>query len=424
MADVHLGYQQYGLQERADDFAAAFFDAVRMAIEKRVDFVLIAGDLFHKRQVDALTLQQAMVGLNRLRAAGIPCVAVQGNHEIAHYQEAMSWVRFLAVQGALTLLHPSLGDDAVRLERYRGSDGGYVDVIPGVRIYGLHHVGAGAGPALRNYAAAISALPPESTEGVAYRIFLAHAGVQGVLTNDGGSPSLAEWRHLDGLIDYVALGHVHKPFDFEDRLYNPGSLETCGIDELAWEERGVLLVDVDTEAEPPHQVRRERVTRRPFLKLSLKVDGLASYAQVHGACLERADRAAERLVAGGGPPVVDLSLTGFLTFAPQELDLEELRSDLKNRLKALHVQVRNFAGDLLIGDSAANDEMSRDEIEKIVFGELFGADAAYAEQSDHWAQTTMEVKKLVLAGASPDDIAAEVQAAIAKANAVAAAPAD
>ena len=79
-SDAHLGFQQYDCRERFNDFGRAFLHVVDDAIQRPADFVLFAGDLFHKRSVDPLTLEQAIEGLGKLRRAGIPVVAVEGNH--------------------------------------------------------------------------------------------------------------------------------------------------------------------------------------------------------------------------------------------------------------------------------------------------------------------------------------------------------
>ena len=101
-ADIHLGYTQYGKTERFNDFGRALFAVIDKAtgrtvpfdphIEGKVDFVILAGDLFHKRAIDALTLNQAVRALQRLRDAGIPCIAVEGNHERAYYDQTIGWM--------------------------------------------------------------------------------------------------------------------------------------------------------------------------------------------------------------------------------------------------------------------------------------------------------------------------------------------
>ncbi len=43
VADVHLGYQQYGLKERFNDFSRVFLHLVDEAIAQQVDFIMLAG---------------------------------------------------------------------------------------------------------------------------------------------------------------------------------------------------------------------------------------------------------------------------------------------------------------------------------------------------------------------------------------------
>ena len=71
-ADNHLGYEQYGMKERFNDFSRAFWAIVDDAIARKADLFVIAGDLFNKRAIDARTLMHAQDGLERLRDAGIP----------------------------------------------------------------------------------------------------------------------------------------------------------------------------------------------------------------------------------------------------------------------------------------------------------------------------------------------------------------
>ncbi|MFN8465769.1 MAG: hypothetical protein U0X20_09475 [Caldilineaceae bacterium] len=48
-----------------NDFGRAFYAVIDEAIGRKVDFVILAGDLFHKRSIDALTLNQAIRGLEK-----------------------------------------------------------------------------------------------------------------------------------------------------------------------------------------------------------------------------------------------------------------------------------------------------------------------------------------------------------------------
>ncbi len=79
--DTHLGYQQYHLPERRDDFQSAFQQVADDAVDLGVDAVVHAGDLFHDRQPTLTDIMGAISVLRTLSNAGIPVLAIVGNHE-------------------------------------------------------------------------------------------------------------------------------------------------------------------------------------------------------------------------------------------------------------------------------------------------------------------------------------------------------
>src|ERR1700731_738939 len=115
IADTHLGYEQYGVRERFNDFSRAFWDIVDDALNRHVDFMVIAGDLFNKRAIDAQTLIHAIEGLRKLKEQNIPVIAIEGNHDRSYYREGISWLQFLCYQGYITLLAPLMQDGAPEL---------------------------------------------------------------------------------------------------------------------------------------------------------------------------------------------------------------------------------------------------------------------------------------------------------------------
>ncbi len=83
VADVHLGYAQYNLEARRQDFDNAFTELVDKTIELKPDFMIIAGDLFHHARPSNATLENAIRNFKRLRDAGIPVLTVDGSHDTA-----------------------------------------------------------------------------------------------------------------------------------------------------------------------------------------------------------------------------------------------------------------------------------------------------------------------------------------------------
>ncbi|MEM3622602.1 MAG: DNA repair exonuclease [Candidatus Bathyarchaeia archaeon] len=82
-ADLHLGYAQYGLEIRREDFDKVFQELVDKTIELKPDFMIIAGDLFHNARPSNVTLENAIRNFGRLREAGIPVLTVDGSHDSA-----------------------------------------------------------------------------------------------------------------------------------------------------------------------------------------------------------------------------------------------------------------------------------------------------------------------------------------------------
>jgi DNA repair exonuclease SbcCD nuclease subunit len=82
-ADLHLGYAQYGLEIRREDFDRAFQELVDKTIELKPDFMIIAGDLFHQPRPSNVTLENAIKNFSCLREAKIPVLVVDGSHDSA-----------------------------------------------------------------------------------------------------------------------------------------------------------------------------------------------------------------------------------------------------------------------------------------------------------------------------------------------------
>lgn len=417
IADVHLGYQQYGLSERADDFYDAFIWAIDEAIRHKVDFVLLAGDLFHKRSIGALTLNQAFRGLTRLHEANIPCIAVEGNHELAYYDEPVGWLQFLAIQGLLVLLAPEVEGGAMRLSAWSKRRGSWFDPLGGVRIHGMKYAGAGATAAIRQYAAALA---DHDASGCHYTIFMAHTGVQGVLDTDHGSPSSHEWRALDKYAHYIALGHIHKPFDFDNRIYNPGSLESNSVAEYEWTGRGYLLVDVDTDdRERLHSVTRVETPKREFLRTVVKVDRCDSQHALLAECNKSFARLVRDRTASvdskqpGKQPIVEIILTGNLPFDAAALDLREIASAATSAIDALHVMVKNATDKFQVRTEGLDEEgISRPQLEQLVISSLFAGDARYSDNPAAWASATVQIKNLAVAKTPAAAVLDEVEASV------------
>ena len=397
IADVHLGYQQYGSKERFNDFSAVFLYMVDQAIEREVDFLLVAGDLFEKRTVDPLAMRVAVEGFRMLREAEIPVIAVEGNHEKAHYRDQYSWVDFLDGLGYLHLLNPRFERERAILEPYSEEGGAFVDLPDGVRVYGLKYYGASTGKVFGLFAEALAMIDQSDVQ---FTIVMAHAGLEGQLPRYSGTLTHNDLAPLREQIDYLALGHIHKPYAVDDWIYNPGSAETWSIEETDWPERGYYLVDVQPGSKPSHQVQLMPTPRRPFHRSRLEVDALTEPNVLYDAVrklLQHEDSSVPREPAA----VVELTLSGILPFNRFDLDLEFIKTLVEDVWSPLvtRVQNRTTPADFEV---AVDMEASRPELERAIVRELLERDARYRAAAEEWTQVALDVKRLALEGSTPE----------------------
>jgi exonuclease SbcD len=397
LADVHLGYQQYGSAERFNDFGRAFARAVDYALNVPVDFVIITGDLFHKAHIDPRTLLQAVHNLDRLRRADVPVVAVYGNHDQPRYQQGISWLEYLTERGHLVLLSPSFSSDQLELEPWDGFAGAFVD-LGATRIVGIPYLGASQHAVIAELPKALSKL-----EKAPFTILMSHAGVEGEMPGLAGGLRHAELSPLRPFVDYIALGHLHKPFEREDWIYNPGALEVCGMDERRWR-GGFYHVTIDDVAgeKARHSAKHIAGDRRPFHRLTFRVDEYTAPLALYDA-LRAAVQDAGLLTRSKQAPVVELSLEGVLAFDRSELDVDHIRVIVVDVLSPLVARVRNHTRATEF-DISPEEGLNRAELERTVLHELTLRDARYRDHADAWAQTMVEIKSLALAGSTPEAI--------------------
>ncbi|HEX9962436.1 MAG TPA: exonuclease SbcCD subunit D, partial [Pyrinomonadaceae bacterium] len=285
ISDIHLGCTRYQLEESPKDFYRAWIDVLqKYAIDERVDFVIMAGDFFHKRNVPPETMNHAFAGLSLLKDAGIPVVAIEGNHDQKHNDSEYSWLRSLENWRLLHLVEPRNENGKFIYEAWDYDSehyirGGYAD-IGRARIFGSAWYGASANWAIPMLTKSMK----EARREGAFHILLLHTDVEGHQTHPIPALSLANLKELKEVTDYVALGHTHKHYEIDNWAFNPGSLEVTSIDEYR-ETRGAFLVEVDDD----NQITARHVSdyrQRPFQRLSFDVSGYADAKLITEGVLE------------------------------------------------------------------------------------------------------------------------------------------
>jgi DNA repair exonuclease SbcCD nuclease subunit len=213
--DTHLGYQQYHSPERRQDFLDAFGAVVDDAVADDVDAVVHAGDLFHDRRPELVDILGTLSVLRDLDEAGIPFLAVVGNHEV---KRDAQWLDLFASLGLAT----RLGDEPV--------------VVGDTAFYGLDYVPKSKRPDLEYRFADHDAT---------FAALVTHGLFQPFDYGDWDAEEVLAESTVD--FDAMLLGDNHKPGvkRAEDGTWLTycGSTERASADER--EDRGYNIVTFD-----------------------------------------------------------------------------------------------------------------------------------------------------------------------------------
>jgi exonuclease SbcD len=404
VADIHLGCRRYNLEERTKDFFRAWYDVIENhAIPNRVDFLLIAGDFFDRRNIDPQAMNHAIAGLERLKEAGIPVIAIEGNHDQRDAVSDHSWMRSLSEWGFIKLLEPTRDEEGhLALVPWNEEErtGSYVDIAD-ARIFGSHWYGASATAAIPILA---DALRRASVEG-RFNILMLHTDVEGQTSRPIPAVPVAKLKELKQLVGYVALGHTHKRFDLDGWAFNPGSLEPTSIDEYK-EERGAFLVEVDDE----HNITSTYINdyvQRPFQRLSFDVSGVEDAEAVHAGVMSMIEREARTHSPDSDKPapIIEISLRGHLGFKNSLLQINRLRDEAREKTGALHVMIRNQSVPVEYAIAAGLDAQApRHERERRIIEDLIARDNRYKTRAHEMAELVIEAKRQALSNETPDKI--------------------
>lgn len=451
-ADVHLGHRQYNLKNRQGDMFLTFRKTLQEGVnEHEVDAILVPGDLFHSRDLSPSVLESAEKAFE-LVPDDIPVLVSPGNHDQNLNRRAMTWLEYLHQRDVITLLQPDFegvnnGERPVEElfpslaaaedNEGTGVDGtvpGYVDLdVPAfdapVRVFGLEYRGGYIDTALDQVHTAIEAVNNRTGE-PAHTVLMAHFGVVDEVPDLGASVRYSTLQQFEGLVDYLALGHIHKPYEGpadEPWFFNPGSLEAHDTQEARWN-LGYYVTDIERDSIEPHHHTSKR---RPFYSYDWDVDGYESWANLAGAfdeavADERSDVvdfcSAEHYATSDGTPrapVIDFRIQGHLEFDRRDLDVDTLESKLTDAIDPIHVQTKvsvTTAEILDLVEGLDEDAVFTDTgtlRTEVLEGEVFTTVAEqtpYAEDPEATAEVLARAKELVIEeGASGESVADYLQ---------------
>jgi len=258
VADLHLGYAQYNLEERRQDFENAFSEVVDKTIELKPDFMIIAGDLFQQARPSNVTLETTITNFRRLRDAGIPVLTVDGGHDSAPN----------LVTG--TILNPL---DRAGLIQYLPRHEGASWRNESCYVYGV--------PNFRTKRRTEEQLPlfleqnKPSPDSSLFNIFLFHMALDLPYITPPHMEAEASPEIMPDGFNYFAGGHVHKPSVNKFKsglLVYSGCTETVNFDD-ANIDKGFYHVEVNEKGVP--KIKRVNLeTPRKFVVLEPDYTGM------------------------------------------------------------------------------------------------------------------------------------------------------
>ncbi len=403
IADIHLGIRRYRSDERTKDFFLAWSSCLeRYAIQEKVDFVVIAGDLFDARKVEPQAMNHAMAMFVKLRDAGIPVIAIEGNHDSHETQQRFSWLRSLSQWGYLKLLEPIHDESGVQLVPWDEEKklGSFID-LGNTRIFGSIWYGATTGNALPSLVEQIH----HHHDPQRFNLMMLHTDVEGQLNRPIPALPVAKLNELKSLIDYLALGHIHKNFEIDGWIFNPGSLEACTVDEFQ-NTRGAYLVEI-VDGKPQAQLVRDYI-QRPIKRFPFDVTSYATPEALQESLFKHlhAELTPHDANETDTPaPVIELALQGHLGFKANLLELPQLRAQIEETFHPLLTILKNQTVPVEYAVAAGlSEHVSRAERERRVIEDLISRDSRFSQQAPAFAHLILETKRLALSGEAPSHI--------------------
>jgi DNA repair exonuclease SbcCD nuclease subunit len=278
ISDLHLGYAQFGLEEREEDVYQAFHEAIDISIREGVRLVILAGDLFHSPRPCGKAIITLGNALKKLKEKQIPAAFVLGEHDISRLRD----VPFVHIYSNLGLAKKLRHDEPF--------------VVDGCAVFGADK------ERRSNIDSLIEKL--RKTEQVAKqhqgkRILVLHQGLYDFNKFAGELNS----TDLPPGFNYYALGHYHdhleKRFDYlGGPLAYPGSIDLTPSEGIKEVEKGFIITDMSSGEPSTHWIALNR--RQQF---SVRIN----YGDIAGE-VERVIEKAKAL--GSKKPVAKVEVTG------------------------------------------------------------------------------------------------------------------
>ena len=200
IADCHLGAQKYSELKELE--IKAFNTCLDTCIKEKVDFIIIAGDLFHSNIPDMSVVKQAVGKLKEVSDKGIPVYINYGSHDFSPNETSI--IDVITESGLLKKLfngyvvENEAGEEKLKLKFI-------TDKKTGAKLTGISGRKMGLDDAYYNM---LDKKSLEDEDG--FKIFVFHTSIKNLLPDFLSKMDGIDIKRLPQKFDYYAGGHIHQ----------------------------------------------------------------------------------------------------------------------------------------------------------------------------------------------------------------------
>lgn len=379
LADIHIG--AWRDEELKKINLETFEQAFNAIIARKVDFIIISGDLFHVNIPDLDSVKRVVIKLQQAKELEIPVYAVFGSHDYS--PNSTSIIDILVAGGLLTrVVDISSEGEVIKLKFI-------VDDKTKVKLCGI----SGRSYSMeRDYYKNLDRKCLEDEEG--FKIFVLHSSINELKTKTAVYDQGFQRSYLPTGFNYYAGGHVHEYIQDHNEDYGniayPGTLFGSSFTDLEnvaeGMKRGYIVVDFE-----------DKVQKISFIETT---QPQIMYHKVNGdnKTSRELARILRELVDEVEPKekIMLLKVDGTLSMGlVTDIDWDDIRSKLKEKgSKFVYINRRGLSTKEATEINAQGE--STKEIEsKILVESLnsFTLPRSYSEDTRRWVETQFKGEK-------------------------------
>ena len=337
LADCHLGAQKY--PELKDLEMKAFKKCLDICIEENVDFIIIAGDLFHSNLPDMGVVKETVGKLNELKEREIPVYINYGSHDFSPNQTSI--IDVITESGLLKKLFNAkivtddYGNEKLQLNFTQESK-------TGAKLTGISGRKMGIDTSYYDILD-LKSLEEES----GFKIFVFHTSVKLLLPDYLSKMEGIDIKQFPRYFDYYAGGHIHKhvcednipdygPITYSGPLFGgyPRDLEMSA----KGEKRGFYIIETDGNNIKCNNIEFKELKLAEYTYIQLDANHKSSNQLYEEIKLEIDKNNKQGKIQG---KIIILKIKGELSSGKtSDINFQELRKILKD-VGAFHISINS-----------------------------------------------------------------------------------